>query len=63
MQSLGFLILFDFGNIVRGALVYEVVEPVGKEQMCVSAPAHDRRLFRVVIFKVVDGAGDRLALR
>ena len=48
------LYLFDFHDIVRCGLVYEVVEPVGEEQCGMTAPcAYGRLLYVEKVFRVL----------
>ena len=50
-------------DVVRCALVYKIVQPVGKEQMRMPSPRYDRGLFRVVIGEIIDGDCNGFALR
>ena len=48
-------LLADALDIVGGALIYEIVEPVVKEEICVRSPGVFRLLCRVVIGEVMAG--------
>ena len=44
----------DVFNIVRSLLVYVIIEPVGKEQVSMSAPGHQRSLVGVIVSVIVN---------
>ena len=60
MRLLAFFYFFD---IVRSALVYEIVQPIRKEQMRVPTPRNERGLADIVVWEVVDGDFNRFSLR
>ena len=41
--------------VVRSELIYEVVQPVGEQKVCVTSPTVGRALFGIVIREVVIG--------
>ena len=45
-------------KIVRSHLIYEIVQPVGEDEVCVGAPAVRSGTGRIIIGEVVDGECD-----
>ena len=44
----------QLAQIVRGFLIHIIIDPVGKQQVGVPTPAHDRRLGWIVIRIIID---------